>query len=148
LALLVNFEALLPIKPGGGGAGRKGTGFRPGTPGAIWVGAAGRESCGSGFCGGWTVAPLLSTNLRSVIERLLSLFTDRRLQISGPRGGEAWNFDMGSSCAFLGVWGSCGLGALGGTGGADPTSESTPLSESFVPRLLLDKLRANPGESE
>ena len=72
---------------------------------------------------------------------LLSLFTDRLLQISG-RGGE---FNNGLPRIF-GVFGvpNCLWLSLGGKGGVSETA----LSESFVMLLLSDILLDNPGESE
>jgi len=100
------------------------------------------------FCGGLAVDPLLLSNLSSATDMLLSLFTDRRLQSSG-RGGEDWKLVAGLAKICCGVLGGCGLWrSLGGKGGVEAGSESIPLSESFVLRLLSDRLRENPGESE
>jgi hypothetical protein len=78
---------------------------------------------------------------------LLLLLTERRFQ-SSVRGGEGLKFGNAPSKTLLGVAGgfSCLRPSFGGGGGVGPRSESTPLRESLV--LELDKLRANPGESE
>lgn len=84
-----SLESLFPIKSGCGGAGRAGTGFLPVLFGRA-KGIAGKDRSGGGPClfGGLVVDPLLLSNFNSGNLKLLSLRTDRRLQISGLGGDD------------------------------------------------------------
>jgi len=123
--LFLNFASLFPIKSGCGGAGREGTGLRPPE---MLRGSWGRDAGCSCLLGGLAVEPLLLSSFNSGNEILLSLFTDRLLQISG-RGGEGL-LDIGLDKMF-GVRGILCWPFLS-FGGVGPVSESTPLSESLV----------------
>lgn len=105
-----NFDSLFPIPlaSGCGGAGRAGTGFLPRILRGSWEGTAGSSRSGGSCCGGLAVEPLLLFNFSSGTTILRSLFTDRRLQISGL-GGEVWKPSAVLASVLFGVWGSCCL---------------------------------------